>query len=188
MGNSNDFTSISLPIGAAAMAVLILFLRIPTPKEKLSEKLKRVDYAGTFIVLGFATLFLLALNFGGQTFPWKSAAVIVPLVLSFVLVGLLVIVEVKFAKEPLMPPRLFKNRSVVAIIFVNWFMGMTFFAAVYFLPIYFQVVRNDSAMWSGIRLIPMQMVLTVLSTIAGITISKTGVYRPLYGLFSLCRV
>lgn len=151
---------------------------------------------GTVIVLAFATLFLLALNFGGQEFPWNSAAVIVPLVLSILLVGLLVVVEKKFAKEPIMPPRLFTNRSVVSVILTNWFFGMTFFSAVYYLPIYFQVVRNDSAMWSGIRLIPMQLVLTVLSTIVGVTISKTGVYRPLIcvgmalltmwiGLFSL---
>jgi hypothetical protein len=134
--------------------------------------------------LAFATLFLLALNFGGQTFPWKSAAVIVPLILSFLLVGLLIYVEMKFAKEPLMPPRLFKNRTVVSILCTNWFFGMTFFSAVYFLPVYFQVVRNDSAMWSGIRLIPMQLVICVLSTFAGIFISKTGIYRPLYVDFS----
>ncbi|KAI8367381.1 major facilitator superfamily domain-containing protein [Choanephora cucurbitarum] len=188
------------------MAVLFVFLKLPTPKGKLSEKLKRVDYAGkrertnnielvlckhhmlgTFIVLAFATLFLLALNFGGQTFPWKSAAVIVPLVLSIALVGLLVLVEKKFAKEPLMPPRLFKNRSVVSVLITNWFFGMTFFSAVYYLPVYFQVVRNDSAMWSGIRLIPMQMVLCVISTCSGLFISKTGVYRPLIvsGMFFL---
>lgn len=154
-------------------------MRLPTPKSKLSEKLKRVDYTGTVIVLAFSTLFLLALNFGGQTFPWKSAAVIVPLVLSVLLVGLLVFVEKKFAKEPLMPPRLFRNRSVVSVLLVNWFFGMTFFSAVYYLPVYFQVVRNDSAMWSGIRLIPMQLVLCFISTFIGLSISKTGVYRPL---------
>lgn len=169
----------SLPIGAIALVVLVLFLRLPTPQGKLSEKLKRVDYAGTVIVLAFATLFLLALNFGGQTFPWKSAAVIVPLVLSFLLVILLVYVEKKFAKEPLMPPRLFKNRSVVSVLLTNWFFGMTFFSAVYYLPVYFQVVRNDSAMWSGIRLIPMQMIICVFSTFSGIFISKKGIYKPL---------
>ncbi|KAG2192966.1 hypothetical protein INT47_005692 [Mucor saturninus] len=170
---------INLPIGAIALVMLVLFLRLPTPHGKLTEKLKRVDYAGTVIVLAFATLFLLALNFGGQTFPWKSAAVIVPLILSFLLVILLVYVEKHFAKEPLMPPRLFKNRSVVSVLLTNWFFGMTFFSAVYYLPVYFQVVRNDSAMWSGIRLIPMQMVMCVLSTFAGIFISKIGVYKPL---------
>lgn len=135
---------------------------------------------GTFIVFAFAVLFLLALNFGGQLFPWKSAAVIVPFILAGLLLVLLVVVENKFAKEPIMPPRLFKNRSVVGILLTNWFMGMTFFSAIYYLPIYFQVVRNDSAMWSGIRLIPMQMVLAVLSTFVGFTISKTGKYSQLY--------
>ncbi|KAI9255508.1 major facilitator superfamily domain-containing protein [Sporodiniella umbellata] len=170
---------INLPIGAIAVPILLYYLRLPTPHGKLSEKLKRVDYLGTVIVLAFSTLFLLALNFGGQTFPWKSAAVIVPLVLSILLVGVLVWVEKKFAKEPLMPPRLFRNRSVVSVLTVNWLFGMCFFAAVYYLPVYFQVVRNDSAMWSGIRLIPMQLVLCTISTCIGLTISKTGVYRPM---------
>ncbi|KAG1384503.1 hypothetical protein G6F60_000658 [Rhizopus arrhizus] len=170
---------INLPIGAIAITLIIFFLHLPIPQSKFSDKLKRVDYTGTAIVLAFSTLFLLALNFGGQTFPWKSAAVIVPLVLSVLLVGLLAIVEKKFAKEPIMPPRLFSNRSVVSVLLVNWFFGMTFFSAVYYLPVYFQVVRNDSAMWSGIRLIPMQLVLSVISIAVGLSISKTGIYRPL---------
>ncbi|KAG1151951.1 hypothetical protein G6F37_000717 [Rhizopus arrhizus] len=170
---------INLPIGAIAIALITFFLHLPIPQSKFSDKLKRVDYTGTAIVLAFSTLFLLALNFGGQTFPWKSAAVIVLLVLSVLLVGLLAIVEKKFAKEPIMPPRLFSNRSVVSVLLVNWFFGMTFFSAVYYLPVYFQVVRNDSAMWSGIRLIPMQLVLSVISIAVGLSISKTGIYRPL---------
>ncbi|KAG2221339.1 hypothetical protein INT45_014023 [Circinella minor] len=181
---------INLPIGAVALVILFFFLHLPTPKQNLKDKLKRIDYAGNFLVLAAATLFLLAMNFGGQTFPWKSAAVITPFVLTGLLVGLLVVVEVKFASEPLMPPRLFKNRSVVALLSVNLFFGLTFFAALYYLPIYFQVVRGDTATWSGIRLIPMQMVIAVLSTFSGLFISKTGIYRPLIcigmGLFTLC--
>ncbi|KAI8876845.1 MFS general substrate transporter [Backusella circina FSU 941] len=169
---------INLPIGAAAIVVLFFFLKMPMPTQSLSEKLKRVDYVGTVIVLIFATLFLLALNFGGQTYPWKSAAVIVPLVIAVLMVGLLVLVESKFAKEPLMPMRLFRNRSVAAVLITNWFMGITFFSIIYYLPMYFQIVRGDSAMWSGIRLIPMQMVLAVLSAAVGFSISKFGVYRP----------
>ncbi len=134
---------------------------------------------GTVIVLAFATLFLLALNFGGQEFPWNSAAVIVPLVLSILLVGLLVVVEKKFAKEPIMPPRLFTNRSVVSVILTNLFFGMTFFSAVYYLPIYFQVIRGDSAMWSGIRLIPMELLIAVFATFSGIFISKKGIFKPM---------
>ncbi|KAI7857697.1 major facilitator superfamily domain-containing protein [Circinella umbellata] len=181
---------INLPIGAVSLVILFFFLHLPTPKQNLKEKLKRIDYAGNFLVLGAATLFLLAMNFGGQTFPWKSAAVIAPFVLTGVLIALLVVVEMKFAKEPLMPPRLFKNRSVVAILCANLFFGIAFFAIVYYLPIYFQVVRGDSATWSGIRLIPMQMLITVFATISGLIISKFGIYRRIIttglGLLTLC--
>ncbi|KAI7870012.1 major facilitator superfamily domain-containing protein [Spinellus fusiger] len=170
---------INLPIGAIAMAMLVVFLDLPTPKENFKEKLRRVDYMGTLIVLVSTTLFLLAMNFGGQTFPWKSAAVIVPLVLTVPLIGLLVYVEGRFVKEPLMPPRLFKIRTVVCILTSNWFFGIVFYTFVYFLPVFFQVVRDDSAIWSGIRLIPMQMIACAVSSVVGVFISKTGIYKPL---------
>lgn len=168
----------SLPIGGVALVILVFFLRLPVPKQGLKEKFKRIDYVGNLLVLAATTLFLLAMNFGGQTFPWKSAAVIACFVLCGVMIILLCVVESKFAAEPLMPPRLFKNRSVVSVLLVNILFGLTFFAALYYLPYYFQIVRGDSAMWSGIRLIPMQMVVCVISTAVGVTISKLGFYRP----------
>ncbi|KAK4518956.1 uncharacterized protein ATC70_009183 [Mucor velutinosus] len=180
---------INLPIGAVALFVLVFFLHLPVPQGNLKDKLKRIDYVGTCIVLAFATLFLLAMNFGGQTFPWKSAAVIVPLVLTGLLVALLIFIEGKVA-EPLLPPRLFKSRTISAVLATNWFFGMTFFSMVYYLPIYFQVVREDSAMWSGIRLIPMELLIAVFATFSGLFISKTGIFKPLLpigmGLLTLC--
>lgn len=180
---------INLPIGAVALVVLVFFLHLPIPSGGLKEKLKRIDYIGTLIVLVFATLFLLAMNFGGQTFPWKSAAVIVPLVLTGLLVMALIYVETKVA-EPLMPPRLFKNRSVASVLATNWFFGMTFFSLVYYLPIYFQVILGDSAMWSGIRLIPMELLIAVFATFSGLFISKMGIFKPLLptgmGLLTIC--
>lgn len=160
------------------MVLLFVFLKMPVPQGNLKEKLKRIDYLGAVIVLVFATLFLLAMNFGGQLYPWKSAAVIVPLILSALLVIALVYVENK-VEEPLMPPRLFKNVSVASVLATNWFFGMTFFSMIYYLPIYFQVVRGDSAMWSGIRLIPMEMMIAVFSTCSGVFISKKGIFKPL---------
>lgn len=170
------------------MAIIFFYLDSPIPKGTIKEKFKRVDYIGTLIVLSFATLFLLAMNFGGQTFPWNSAAVIVPLVLTVVLIIGLCVVESRFAKEPIMPPRLFKSRSVVAIMCTNFFFGATFFAMVYYLPVYMQVVRGDSATESGLRLIPMQLVICVLSTGVGWTISRFGQWKPFlhFGTAVLC--
>ncbi|CAO3651421.1 unnamed protein product [Cunninghamella echinulata] len=169
---------INLPIGGVAIVLLIFFLNLPTKKTTFMDKLKRIDYLGTLIILLAAILFLLALNFGGELFPWGSAAVIVPLVFSFVFAGLLAFVESKFAKEPILPPRLFKNRSILAIIITNWWFGLTFFSLMYYLPIYFQIVKGDTAMWSGIRLIPLQLVICVVSVSTGLAITRFQLYRP----------
>lgn len=112
------------------------------------------------------------MNFGGQMFAWNSAAVVAPLVLTGVLSAALVFVEIKIAKEPLFPPELFLIRSVVALSFLNLFSGIVFFGIIYYLPIYFQIVRGTSATWSGIRLIPMQVVISTFSTLTGLAISK----------------
>ncbi|CAM0141945.1 hypothetical protein VKS41_004353 [Umbelopsis sp. WA50703] len=169
---------INLPIGAAAMAIIFFFCHSPAPEGTVKEKLKRVDYLGTLLVLSFATLFLLAMNFGGQTFPWKSPAVIVPLVLTFILIAILCVVESRYAKEPIMPPRIFKNRSIIAIMTTNFWFGCAFFSIVYYQPVYMQVVRGDSATESGIRLIPMQLIICFGSTSVGWMISRFGQWRP----------
>ncbi|KAI8979392.1 major facilitator superfamily domain-containing protein [Mycotypha africana] len=172
---------INLPIGAVALAVILFCLKLPVPKGSLRSKLKRIDYIGTILVLSAATLFLLAMNFGGQTFPWNHPGVVVPLVLVVVLIGVFIWVEHK-VPEPLMPLRLFRNRSVSGVLASNWFFGITFFSVVYYLPVYFQIVRADTAMWSGIRLFPMQMLISCFSTGSGIFISKFGIYKPLMPL------
>ena len=161
------------------MAIIIFSFHSPAPEGTTKEKLKRVDYAGTMLVLSFATLFLLAMNFGGQTFPWNSPAVIVPLVLTVLLIAILCVVESRYAKEPIMPPRLFKNRSILAIMTTNFFFGCAFFSITYYQPVYMQVVRGDSATQSGIRLIPMQLIISTGSTSVGWLISRFGQWRPL---------
>ncbi|CAO3652070.1 unnamed protein product [Cunninghamella blakesleeana] len=144
---------INLPIGGAAIILLFFFLDLPTQKSSLIAKLKRIDYLGTLIILIAALLFLLALNFGSDLYPWTSAAVLVPLIVSFILIILFIIVESKFAKEPIVPLRLFKNKSAV-------------------------VVKGDSAMWSGIRLLPLQLAVFIFSFSGGLLISKLQSYRP----------
>ncbi|KAI8147048.1 major facilitator superfamily domain-containing protein [Fennellomyces sp. T-0311] len=187
---------INVPLAAGCIFILFFYLHLPMEKQTFKDKLMRIDYAGNFLALAATTLFLLALNFGGQDYPWKSAAVIVSLVLSGVLVVLLAVVEVKYAKEPLMPPRLFKNRTVVALMSVNVLFGMTFYPMIFYMPTYFQAVRGDSATWSGIRMVPMEAAIGAFAALGGFIITKYGVYRSLLvsgiillatsiGLFSL---
>ncbi|KAI9277516.1 major facilitator superfamily domain-containing protein [Umbelopsis sp. AD052] len=179
---------VNLPIGVISIAIVVFFLHSPTPEGTTMEKLKRVDYFGTILVLLSATMFLLAMNLGGQAFPWSSPAVIVPLVLTCVLIIALCWVESRYAKEPLMPPHLFKNQSVVAIMVTKFFFGCGFFAIGFCQMVYFQAVRGDSATQAGIRLFPMQLTMPAISTVVGWIVSRFGLWRPfmLLGISTLC--
>ncbi|KAG2221330.1 hypothetical protein INT45_014014 [Circinella minor] len=187
---------INIPIAGLALVALFFFLHLPTEKQDLKQKLKRIDYGGNFLALVAVTLFLLALNFGGQTFPWKSVPVIVCFVLTGIFIAAIIIVETRYAKEPLLPPHLFKNRTIISLFIINISLGITFFGILFYLPVYFQVIRNDSAMWSGIRLIPFQIIVCFFAASTGILMNKLGIYRPIIivglavatvsiGLFSL---
>ncbi|SAM07153.1 hypothetical protein [Absidia glauca] len=139
---------------------------------------KSIDYAGILLLIPSVTLFLLALNFGGSMYPWQSIEVLVPLVLSVVFCCGFIVIECKFAHNPILPPRLFKNQSIVATLLTDWMFGTCMFAFVFNFPLYLQVIQGNSAMWSGIHLIPMQLAICISSTVAGLLISISKSYRP----------
>jgi MFS family permease len=63
---------INLPVGGVAMLVILIFLKIPdqpTAQAPLSEKIKQLDIPGTILLVPGTVCLLLALQWGGQTYP-----------------------------------------------------------------------------------------------------------------------
>lgn len=74
------------------------------------ELFKEMDFVGITLFVVGCTLLLLGINWGGRDFPWKSAAVITPIVLSFVILIALGFWETYAdLTYPLLPPKLFKR-------------------------------------------------------------------------------
>lgn len=92
--------------------------------------------------------------------------------------------EIKVAVEPVLPPRLFKNRSVVALLLCTFFISLSFQAVNFHMAIYFQVVRGDSATSSGLRMLASQLGLTVTTISTGRFIAVTGRYKVLLSIGS----
>ncbi|SAM07155.1 hypothetical protein [Absidia glauca] len=151
---------INLPIGGVSLILLLFLLDLPTPKTSFTEKLKRIDYAG------------------GESNAWGSVSVIALIVLSAVLLAVFVVIECKHATDPVLPPHLFRNQSVLAITFLNWILGINYFVTIYFLPIYLQVVKGDTALWSGIHVFIQQVGVAFAAISTGYVIAATGFYRP----------
>jgi len=168
---------INLPLGAVAFAVLAVTL--PSAGRRREH---RIDYLGTGVLSIALAALVLMVSLGGTTYPWSSTPIIVLAVATVVALAVFVGVE-RRAREPVLPPKLFRNDVFSASNVVALFLGFGLFGAITFLPLYFQVVKGASPTASGLQILPLMAGLILTSTIAGQIVSRTGKYRafPIMG-------
>ncbi|KAF9100467.1 hypothetical protein BGX29_006542 [Mortierella sp. GBA35] len=169
---------INLPIGAITLAVVIKLLRLPHVKGSFKDKVKRIDFLGALTLVIGLVLILLVLNWGGSTYEWNSGIIIGLLCGGIAVIFIFCLIEWKQAAEPIMPFRLFKTRTNVAVLASSFFLGSGFFIVMFYMPLYFQIVRKRSATAAGLELLPVVAGLLVSSIFSGFMISKYGQYRP----------
>ncbi|KAG0309209.1 hypothetical protein BGZ98_004509 [Dissophora globulifera] len=170
---------INLPVGAVAMVLLIFFLHMNRRKNvSLATNLKSLDYAGIILMILSVVMILLALNWGADAkYAWDS-----PIVLSFLIVGVAIGAlffcnEAKFAKKPIIPLRLFGTVSLAVTYMQVFIQGFIFLGLLFFLPLYFQAVNGDSAVRSGVELLPFVIVGSLTAVVVGLLMSRWGTYK-----------
>ncbi|KAJ2908187.1 hypothetical protein GGI21_003138 [Coemansia aciculifera] len=165
---------INLPVGGVLLIVIALLLRMPQPTGSLFEKLKRVDFLGSFVLIGSVTMLLLALNWGGKDYAWSSPRVVCLLTFSVVLMGVFLLVEWKFAVQPAVPIELFRVRNVSLVVLGQLFMGAAMYAPIYFVPIWYASVKNASNTSAGLHLIPYLTSCSIAAVTAGLVVKRLG--------------
>jgi EmrB/QacA subfamily drug resistance transporter len=163
---------INLPIGILALAVTSVVLRLPFARRKAV-----VDYAGATLLVGAVIALLLVTVWGGNTYPWGSLPIIGTAVAG---VGLLVTFawwEQHRASEPILPLGLFRNRVFSIANATTFFVAMTLFGAIVFLPEYMQLVTGASATVSGLLLLPLMGGFLVASIVSGRLVTRVGRYK-----------
>lgn len=160
-----------------ALAVLTFFLKLHNPKTPLRKGLAAIDWIGNLLIIGGTLMVLMGLQFGGVTFPWKSATVICLIVFGVVTVVIFCVYESKFATYPVIPPHIFRYRNSVSAYSLSIMHSMAFLGGSYWLPLYFQAVLGASSLFSGVYLLPYVISSSVLSIGSGIFIKKTGNFR-----------
>ncbi|MEO5985538.1 MAG: MFS transporter [Candidatus Limnocylindria bacterium] len=83
------------------------------------------------------------------------------------------------ADEPIVPLGLFRNRTFTASVTAMFLAAMGFFAAIVFLPRWFQVVAGSSATESGYQILPLLGGLIISAIAAGQLVARTGRYKAL---------
>ncbi|KAF9196328.1 hypothetical protein BGZ49_002837 [Haplosporangium sp. Z 27] len=169
---------INLPIGAITMIAVFKLLHLPYSRGSLSDKIKRIDFLGCLTLVIGLVLVLLPLNWGGSTYAWNSPLVIGLFCAGGVVLVIFCLVEWKQAAEPILPFRLFRNRTNSAVFATCFFIGMGFFGIMFFMPLYFQIVRQESATSSGLEMLPLIVGLLIASISSGIMVTKWGKILP----------
>ncbi|KAF2136530.1 uncharacterized protein K452DRAFT_258938 [Aplosporella prunicola CBS 121167] len=171
----------NLPICGAALALLLLSLKVQYKKDSAKNMLKRVDLAGNALLIASVLAILLALTWGGTEHPWGSWRTILPLVLGILgLIGFLGLESWSGLPEPTMPIRIFSNRTSLATFGLTFVHAILNYWITYWLPVYFQSVLEASPTASGVDLLPSAVAAIPFAIIAGGGLTKLGRYRPFH--------
>lgn len=173
--------AINLPVAVVAIVLVVVLLRGellgPQPLPELENRrdtstrhgrflarIATIDYGGQLLFLWGIGLLILALTWAGGTYAWDSVAVLVPLVLGAVLSLAWILYEYLMApphamsrvfpsQRAMIPWELLTQRDVGILFILNFAVGMAMFSVLYFMDIYFSLVRGNSPSKAALSLL-----------------------------------
>ncbi|GAA1435220.1 MFS transporter [Streptomyces thermospinosisporus] len=162
---------VGVPFAVIALLVLQKTLKLPLVRREV-----KVDWAGAFFITAAVCLLLIWVTFADDKYAWMSWQTGVMVGGSVLLTLVFLVVETK-ASEPIIPLRLFRNRTITLASLASLFVGIAMFAGTVYFSQYFQLARGKSPTMSGVMTIPMIGGLFVSSTVSGLIITKTGRWK-----------
>ncbi|MGC5040766.1 MFS transporter [Streptomyces sp. DT190] len=168
---------VNVPFGLLTLVVVAFALKLPKPAAR-----GRLDVLGALLLTAASTCLVLLTGWGGTEHAWNSR-VILGLGAAAVVSTVLFLVAERFAAEPLIPLRLFRDPVFNVTGLIGLVVGAGLFGAASYLPTYLQMVDGATATESGLLMLPMMGGIVGASIIAGQLISHTGRYKayPILG-------
>ena len=162
---------INLPLGIVALVVIAATL--PSTAERRHPA---IDYAGTALLAIALSAIVLVSDVSGTSRPITSPSMLAVIAIAVITLVAFVFVE-RRAREPVLPLRLFANRTFALTSAVGLIVGFALFGSVTYLPLFLQVVKGESPTGSGMQMLPMMGGMLLTSIASGQLISRTGRYK-----------
>jgi EmrB/QacA subfamily drug resistance transporter len=159
---------INLPIGVVTLFLAARILARDTPRPG-----ERLDLLGLVLLSPGLAALIYGLAKGAEKSDFGSAEVLITTIAGAVLVVLFGI-RALTAKVPLIDLRLLKRHSVAAASGTMVLFGCAFMGAMLLLPLYYQVVRQESALASGLLLAPQGLGAMVTMPVGGRLTDRIG--------------
>jgi EmrB/QacA subfamily drug resistance transporter len=164
--------AVNVPLGAL---VVLFGLRV-IPAHLPAAGRRHFDVTGAVLV----TAALVSVTFGivrTDTLGWASPGVLLPLIGGLVLLAAFLLVEARFAQEPLVPLSIFRIGHLRAANSVVLLLYASQFPSWFFLTLYLQQVLHYSAIEAGLGFLPMTLSIFAASTLAPRVVARFGPRR-----------
>jgi MFS family permease len=177
---------INLPL-AGLLSPVYLFMYPnynPRPEPSFLSKLREIDWLGSVLNGAVLVLFMVAVNFGGSTYPWSSSASIALwAVWAVTLVAYMLQQFFAFfttSDNRIFPIHFLRSRRMVLLFVATAGASSCMSVVLYYIPLFFQFTRGDSALMAAVRLLPFICVFIFFIMVAGATLPRVGRYNLYY--------
>jgi EmrB/QacA subfamily drug resistance transporter len=173
---------INVPLAIVALVVCYRVMRLVPFRRRPHV----IDWLGAALLVAWVSCLLLALSWGGNQYPWSSGTIIGLFIVGAVLAVLFLLQESR-VREPILPLRLFRRRTVALANAAGFVLGLVMFGSIIFIPLYLQIVKGASPTRSGLLMLPMMAGIIVTSVLSGRAMSRIGRYKwfPVAGTVTL---
>jgi EmrB/QacA subfamily drug resistance transporter len=163
---------VGLPVAALAFVVLQKTLRLPIRRREV-----KVDYLGATLLVAGVSILLVWVSLAGSSFGWASATSAALVAVGVLVVAAALYVEARVAVEPVVPLRLFRDRTTALATVASVLVGLAMFGSTVYLSQYFQLSRGMTPTMAGLMSVAMVGGLLVSSIVSGRMITRTGRWK-----------
>jgi hypothetical protein len=177
---------LNLPLAALCSPIYIFVTPKFNAQPTISgpEKLAHVDWVGAFLNAGTFCLFMVVLTFAGSTWTWGSAG---PIAL-WVVFGVFLIsyaLQSTFSifttpERRMFPVQFLKSRTMILLYFTTAAAATGLAVTIYYIPLFFQFTKGDSAIQAAVRLLPFITLNIFFTMFSGALLPVFGRYMPWY--------
>jgi MFS family permease len=177
---------INLVIGGVCAPIYLFLLPSSRPmvEGSVMKRLSTIDITGTILLCGTFAAGIMGISFGGALYPWNSGKIIGLLVTAGVLTILFFIQQIlaigTSATTRLFPLPFLRSPIMIMMFLATACASTAIFVPVYFVPLYYQFVHQNSALQAGVKLLPYVCFNVAFAMINGGAMSKKPYYMPWY--------
>jgi EmrB/QacA subfamily drug resistance transporter len=160
---------VNLPIGA--LAVLLALRLLPAVGGRNG---RRLDLPGLLVLSPGIAAFVYGMSEVGAAGGLDNSRALAAVAVGLVLVALFVRRALSLRHEALIDITLFARRGFAAAAGTNLLLGIALFGALILLPLYYQLVRGESPLATGLLLVPQGLGAALAMPIAGRLTDEIG--------------